>query len=378
MTISIYGALRSDTTMTDNIATYGTVGSTFQISSYSQLTFEDGADPTVIAGNSITNESPNDSTQTMAGNAIAWDYTITVTDGTTNYEIGLVDYDLDGDGSFDWPGAEQGYFIAFIGSIPPLGTTLTIAQISNNGVSIPVDTVVPCFAKGTLIATPSGPVPVQDLKKGDRVSTLDHGAQTIRWIGSRKLNSNDLARTPRLRPICIAAGAMGCGLPTRDLCVSPQHRMMLRSTIADRMFGQNEVFLPAVKLVGLPGITVDTDTRSVEYYHILLDRHEVLFAEGAPTESLYTGPEAIKSVGAAAMVEIMALFPAICTAEHTPVLARSVPEKGRYMKQCVSRHLRNHKPLISASYGKLPHFECGTTTASLMSAKPETARCVGF
>jgi hypothetical protein len=352
MTISIYGALRSDTTMTDNLATYGTVGGTFQINSYSQLTFEDGADPTVIAGDSITNETPNDPTQTMAGNAIAWDYTITVTDGTTNYEIGLVDYDLDGDGSFDWPGAEQGFFIAFIGSVPPLGTTLTIAAISNNGVSIPVDTVVPCFTKGTLIATPSGSIPIQDMQKGDQVLTLDHGAQTVRWIGSRKLNRIELARTPKLRPIRIAAGALGCGLPKRDLSVSPQHRMLLRSTIADRMFGETEVFLPAVKLVGLPGITVDSGARSVEYFHVLLDRHEVLFAEGAPAESLYTGPEAIKSVGPAAMLEIKALFPAIGTAAHTPVLARSVPKKGRFMKQLIARHLKNRKPLIAASYGK--------------------------
>ncbi len=348
MTITIYGALRSDTTMTDQIATYGTLGSTFQINAYSKLTFEDGADPTVIAGDSINNESPNDPTQTMSGNAIAWDYTVTVTDGTSNYEIGLVDYDLDGDGSFDWPGAEQGYFIAFIGSVPPLGTTLTIAQISNNGVSIPVDTVVPCFTRDTLIGSPSGSIPIHDLRKGDQVLTLDHGAQSVRWIGSRKLNRIELARTPRLRPICIAAGALGCGLPKRDLRVSPQHRMLIRSTIADRVFGENEVFLPATKLVGLPGITVDTTVRSVEYFHILLDRHEVLFAEGAPAESLFTGPEAIKSVGPAAMLEIKALFPAVGTAAHAPVLARCVPEKGYLMKQLVARHLKNRKPLMSA------------------------------
>lgn len=360
MTISIYGALRSDTTMTDNVATYATLGSTFQISSYSSLTFEDGADPTVIAGDSITNESPNDPTQTMAGNVIDWDYTVTVTDGTTNYEIGLVDYDLDGSGSFDWPGAEQGYFIVFIGSVPPLATTLTIATVSNNGPSIPVDTVVPCFTKGTLIATPSGPTPVQKLLKGDRVLTSDNGAQTLRWIGSRKLNSIDLARAPRLRPICIGSGALGSGLPNRNLRVSPQHRMMLHSTIANRMFGHKEVFVPAIKLAGLPGITVDNDIKSVEYFHILFDRHEVVFAEGSPAESLFTGPEAIKSIGSAALLEIMALFPEIGTAEHTPILARCVPEKGRQIKQLVSRHLRNQKPLISASYCMHPHVECRT------------------
>ena len=109
MTITVYGAFRSNTTMTDNLATYATVGGTFQINAYSQITFQDGADGTVIQGDSNTNESPNDPTQTLAGNAIAWDYTITVNDGTTNYEIGVMDYDLDGSGSFTWPTAEQGY-----------------------------------------------------------------------------------------------------------------------------------------------------------------------------------------------------------------------------------------------------------------------------
>ncbi len=311
MTISIYGALRSDTTMTDNIATYATLGSTFQINAYSSLTFEDGADPTVIAGDSISNETPNDPTQTLAGNAIAWDYTITVNDGTTNYEIGLVDYDLDGDGSFDWPTAEQGFFIAFIGSVPPLNTPLTIATVSNNGASIPVDSTVPCFAKHTLIETPSGPARIQDLRKGDQVLTLDQGEQTIRWVGSRKIGRKALMKTPKLRPIRIEAGSLGEGLPNRNLWVSPQHRMMLHSVIAERMFGTEEVFLPAHKLVGLPGIAVETDARGVEYFHLLLDRHQVILAEGAPTESLFTGPEALKNIGSIGRLQVLALFPKI-------------------------------------------------------------------
>ena len=356
MTISIYGALRSNTTMTDNMATYATQGATFQINSYSQLTFQDGADGTVIEGDSITNESPNDPTQTMAGNAIIWDYTITVTDGTTNYQIGVVDYDIDGNGSFDWPTAEQGYFLAFIGTVPPLATTLTVGSVTNNGPSIPVNTAVPCFNRGTLIDTPTGPVAIERLKVGDRVQTMDHGAQRVCWIGSRKLGRYELKECPNLRPIRIAAGALGQNLPERDLVVSPQHRILLHSGIAQRMFGSAEILVPAKKLVGLPGIAVDPDVRNVEYFHILLDRHEVVFAEGAPAESLFTGPEAIKSVGEAGRAEIVALFPEIACAAYAPVLARKVPDKGRRLKQLVARHQQNNKSLLGAGFvGRWPN-----------------------
>jgi hypothetical protein len=333
--------------MTDNLATYATVNGTFQINSYSQLTFEDGADGTVIDGDSVTNESPNDTTQTMNGDAILWDFTLTVTDGTTNYEIGVMDYDLDGDGSMDYPTGEQGYFLAFIGRVPPLSTTLTISAISNNGASIPVSTVVPCFNRETLITTPSGPVAIDRLQVGDAVLTLDHGAKSILWIGSRELSPIDLMAFPNFRPIRVAAGALGLDLPERDLLVSPQHRMLLRSAIALRMFGSAEVFVPAKKLVGLPGITIDSDVRSVEYFHLLLDRHEVVFAEGAPTESLYTGPEALKGVGADARAEIVALFPDLEVGANAPVLARKTPETGARIKQFVARHRKNQKPPLS-------------------------------
>jgi hypothetical protein len=332
--------------MTDNLATYATINGTFQINSYSQLTFEDGADGTVIDGDSVTNESPNDTTQTLNGDAILWDYTITVTDGTTTYEIGVMDHDLDGDGSMDYPTGEQGYFLAFIGSVPPLSTTLTISSISNNGASIPVNTVVPCFNRETLITTPSGPVSIENLRVGDAVLTLDRGAQPILWIGSRQLNTIELMVFPNLRPIRVAAGALGLGLPERDLLVSPQHRMLLRSVIAQRMFGSAEVFVPAKKLVGVPGITVDSDVQSVEYFHLLFDRHEVVFAEGAPTESLFTGPEALKGVGADARAEIAALFPSLELGKQSPALARDIPMTGYRMKQLVARHRKNKKSLL--------------------------------
>lgn len=350
MPISIYGALRSDTTMTDNMVTYATVGSTFQISSYSSLTFDEGADPTVIAGDSASNENPNDPTQTLDGNAIAWDYTISVSDGSTTYEIGVVDYDLDGDGSFDWPTNEQGYFIAFIGDVPPLNTDLTIGGVTDNSASLDVDTIVPCFAEGTQIATPFGPVDVQDMRKGDFVYTLDNGVQTVRWIRSRHMGEADLRGKGGAHPVRIETGALGNGLPTRVLRVSPHHRMMLNSVIAERMFGDREVLVPAKKLVGLPGITIDTTVSEVTYYHILLDRHEILMADGAPSESLFLGPEGLKGFGMIGLLEIIALFPQISEPSFVPEPCRTLSDKGPKTKNLMMRHKKNSKPLISSAF----------------------------
>jgi len=347
MAITVFGAFRSNTTLSDGAVTFATPGTTFQISSYSQITFSDGADGSVIDGDDVVNETPNDPTQTYLGNAIDWDYTIQVNNGFNNYDIAVLDWDANGDGDFDYPTGEQGFFLAFIGAVPPLNTTLTIGPIVDNGASIPVDSVVPCFTAGTLIETPDGSKAIENLAKGDLVLTADHGPQPIRWIGSRTVTSAELQAKPRLRPICVSAGALGAGLPRRDLRVSPQHRMLVRSAIAVRMFDAQEVLVPAHKLVGVPGIFVDETANSATYYHILFDRHQIVTAEGAPTESLFTGPEALKSVGPDARREIFELFPELGIPDHVPAAARPIPKSGKRARHMIHRHVKNDQPLIT-------------------------------
>jgi len=282
LAITVYGAFRSDSTLSDMGAATNATGTTFQISAYNQITFDDGADGTVIAGDNISNETGNDLTQTMAGAPIYWDYTIEVTDGTATYEIGLLDYDTSGNGHSIGIDSEDGYFMAFLnGAIPPLNTTLTINGIVDNGASIPVSSTIPCFTAGTRIATPQGPRAIEDLSVGDHVATADCGQQPIRWM-----------------------------------------------------------------LIGLPGVCVDDQATAVTYYHMLFDRHQIVFAEAAPTESLFTGPEALKAVGPEALAEITTLFPEIVGCGHAPVLARPVPQKGKLMKRLVARHLKNDLPLV--------------------------------
>ncbi|MGG7645397.1 Hint domain-containing protein [Rhodovulum sp. YNF3179] len=162
-----------------------------------------------------------------------------------------------------------------------------------------IDFGIVCFAAGTLIDTPAGPRPVEQIAAGDAVLTRDRGAQPVRWSGARRVSAAAQIANPRTRPIRIRAGALGPGVPARDLRVSRQHRILL----ADPDTG-NEVLLAAIKLVGRPGITRDDSCTPVAYHHLLCPRHEILSAHGVPAESLLLGPQARKMLTPAQWAQI--------------------------------------------------------------------------
>lgn len=210
---------------------------------------------------------------------------------------------------------------------------------------------VTCFTTGTLIETERGLQPVQRLRVGDLVRTRDHGMQPLRWLGGRQLSGAELGANPGLHPIRIAAGALGPGLPARDLIVSPQHRMLVRSVIAQRMTGSAEVLIAAVHLLGHPGIDRVEAQGSLGYWHLMFDRHEIVFAEGAEAESLYLGPMALAALTRDAVRELHALFPELVSAgglaEPQPT-ARPVM-RGKPVARLIERQLRNLKPLVTAA-----------------------------
>ncbi|WP_370048846.1 Hint domain-containing protein [Salipiger sp.] len=203
--------------------------------------------------------------------------------------------------------------------------------------------VVMCFARGTRIATPRGEVAVEDLREGDLVCTLDSGDQPLRFIGRRVLGADDLAHAPQLNPMRIRAGALGQGLPLRDLVVSPQHRLLLRSRIAERMCGTSEVLVAARQLRHLKGIA-QVAVEQVAYYHLLFDRHEIVLAEGAPAESLYLGDRSLSGLPEALRAELHALCPDL--ARLRPTASRPLIE-GPRAKRLVLRHRRNRRALLA-------------------------------
>ncbi|MGB0968556.1 MAG: Hint domain-containing protein [Halocynthiibacter sp.] len=200
-------------------------------------------------------------------------------------------------------------------AVLPTGQTVRYQQFENG---IGIDGVTPppiCFCKDTLIATPHGETLVQDLSAGDDILTADGQRHTIRWVGSRTLHQPDFDYNEHLRPVRITAGALGQNLPKRDLLVSRQHRILVSSFTAERVTGDKETLVAAIKLTKLPGIYVDNSDVPVTYYHILLDTHEILLAEGAPSESLYLGEGAINTMSKAARREIQEIFPGLMHAQ---------------------------------------------------------------
>lgn len=207
-------------------------------------------------------------------------------------------------------------------------------------------TNVICFTRGTRLETPRGSIPIEELTEGELVHTLDHGPQPIRWIGSVKITSDQLQLSEKIRPIRIQAGALGRGVPQTDLVVSPQHRLLIRSPIAQRMFGEPEVLLSAKMLLRADGIEIVQELEEVWYFHILFDRHEVLIANGTAAESLYTGPMALQALSPKAQAEIFRLFPTFREQGRMPPPARPLIS-GRQARQLTARHLKNDKAFVA-------------------------------
>ena len=243
---------------------------------------------------------------------IIYDYTFTVTDGTTTWRVSVIDVDLNNDNDLNDAG-EDGYYLIFPDGMPPANTNLTAGGITDNSTSVAHTNLggsVVCFAQGTMIEADNTTCPVDTLNVGDMVMTRDGGLQAIAWIGKTTVRAiGDLA------PIVITKGTLG---NDRDLVVSPQHAILLADWRAELLFGQDEVLVRAVDLLNHDGVYRKTGG-VVTYYHILFDAHQLVNSEGLWSESLYPGDMTLQTVNKVARDEIVALFPDL--AEYGPKAA---------------------------------------------------------
>ena len=192
------------------------------------------------------------------------------------------------------PGDPEAGIVTFID-----GSTMTFSEIEN---------VIPCFTPGTQIATPKGTVSVENLREGDKVITRDNGIQEIRWVGQKTMSAAKLDASPNLQPILIREGALGDGLPERDMWVSPQHRMLLTSARAMFYFGEPEIFVPAKHLLSKPGIN-RAQGGEVQYIHFMFDHHQVVLSDGTWTESFQPGDMSLAGLDSEARSELLEVFP---------------------------------------------------------------------
>ncbi len=143
-----------------------------------------------------------------------------------------------------------------------------------------------CFARGTLIETPFGALPIEQLEDGDEVMTHDGQTQLISWIGSRRLSGLELVLNPNLRPVRIMAGALTGGRPGQDLTVSQNHRLLVDDWRAPLLFGEEEILAPAKSLLNNKNVYVDCPPGGIDYFHLLMDGHNLVCANGLWAESM--------------------------------------------------------------------------------------------
>jgi Hint domain len=145
------------------------------------------------------------------------------------------------------------------------------------------DNMTICFLAGTNILTPSGEVHVEDLKPGDRVLTVDGRSMPVRWIGRQSV-SRLFADPLRVLPIRVKAGAFVENVPARDLLVSPDHALLV-----------DGVLIQAGALVNGTSITREENVpASFTYYHVEVDEHSLILAEGAPAETFVDNVDRIR------------------------------------------------------------------------------------
>ncbi|WP_460254611.1 Hint domain-containing protein [Acidiphilium sp. MT5] len=171
-----------------------------------------------------------------------------------------------------------------------INATLTLNPQFESGSSSIVDVSITtntqinaCFTPGTRIATPRGPIPVEALQQGDQVVTASGAVRPIIWVGSRAMDFTRHPNPASAQPVRIAAGALAPGLPARDLRLSPDHALWL-----------DDVLVPVKELIDGALITLERDCTQTVYYHVELDAHDILLAEGVKAESfLDTGHRAL-------------------------------------------------------------------------------------
>lgn len=245
----------------------------------------------------------------------------TLTDGRRSYAARLVEA-ADG----------RARLLVFADAMPPAGTDLwVVAANLGPGQAARRDDFAPgviCFTPGTRLRTPDGARPIEAIRPGDRLLTRDNGPQEVLWTASRKMTGARLYAMPHLRPVRIRAGALGLGRPDGDLVVSPRHRMVVGGPAAQALFGETEVLVAAEDLVDGGGVTVDLGARETTYIHVLLERHEVVWANGLPTESFHPGAADLTTLDPRDRFALQAILPEV---------AGDPGSYGDFARRCLTR-----------------------------------------
>lgn len=317
-----------------------------------QVQISDGGSDTAFADNDgdqrLDGATNIDGVTYGSGTRIEAEYEFTLLDEATGEEYRVLAVNFVTSDGLPSYGSIEG--LAFVDEDPPLGTPLRVISTSegpgNSGGSA-VDgseTVPVCICAGTHVMTDQGERLVEDLRIGDLLQTYDGAFVPLRAVLSSEFSGGDLTANPKLYPVRIVAGALGQGLPKRDLLVSRQHRMLVASDIVSNQLGAGRALISAIKLSCLPGIFVDPSVPLVSYYHLVLEDHSIIVAEGSPTESLLLGPEALAMLDPDGLEELQAIFPEL---DFDLMLPAAMIPTAKMQNKIARLHHAARRPLLA-------------------------------
>ncbi|MEH6646710.1 Hint domain-containing protein [Sulfitobacter sp.] len=238
------------------------------------------------------------------------DNSFVVTDGGKSYGVTLIEV-----------GGGSQPLLMFLNEMPPRNCDLWIVHHTLGTTRAtdvgPQQSGVICFTPGTRIQTDIGVRMIEDLCEGDLVQTKDNGLQPLRWIGKRRMTGARLFAIPKLRPIRISGGALGLDQPDSDLLVSPEHRMLIKGAAAQSLFNTSEVLVAAKDLINGKTITVDIQVREITYIHVLLDQHQIVWANGLETESFHPASAALATLDVSDRLRLLSGYPELEYDPHT-------------------------------------------------------------
>ncbi|PWE29908.1 hypothetical protein DDZ14_16370 [Maritimibacter sp. 55A14] len=221
------------------------------------------------ASQTLTSDTVIDGVLYPAGTNVENEYVVQLQDSSGNV------YDVIGVSAGD---TDDIIGFVFPGTMPPTGEALTpVGNFDGANDTYAYSNMVACLAAGTMIDTPGGPLPIEKLRTGDLVTTLDDGPQPLRHLLRRDVvfdqsNANH-------KPILISAGALGHDLPQRHLRLSPQHRVMN---------ARSACLVASKALTALPRVRQMQGLRKVSYFNPAFDRHQIILAEGLAVESFFS------------------------------------------------------------------------------------------
>ncbi len=153
------------------------------------------------------------------------------------------------------------------------GYSATLLQTGTGDTRAEIALSPVCYRRGTRLAVPGGEQAIEDLRPSDLVMTARGDERAIKWIGRRRVNCRRHSEPHKAWPICVQASAFGPGLPARDLYLSPQHAIYAEGVLIPIKILANG---HTIRQVRMP---------EVEYFHVELNSHEIMMAEGLPAES---------------------------------------------------------------------------------------------